>query len=133
MQNKKIFELTLAVRDYECDLQGIVNNSVYLNYLEHTRHEFLKSVGLNFSQLHREGKDAMVVRMELDFKSSLTSGDNFRVRLSVGKKGMFRFIFYQDIFRIADNKHILSAKVICTCFQNNRPIVLKEIESFITV
>jgi acyl-CoA thioester hydrolase len=132
MSNKNVFELILAVRDYECDLQGIVNNSVYMNYLEHTRHEFLKSVGLNFAQLHKEGKDAVVVRMELDFKSPLTSGDNFKVRLSVDKKGMFRFIFYQDIFRIADNKHILSAKAICACFQNKRPIVLKEIEPFIT-
>jgi len=28
------YELDFTVRDYECDLQGIVNNSVYLNYFE---------------------------------------------------------------------------------------------------
>ena len=40
------FTLTLAVRDYECDLQGVVNNAVYQNYLEHARHQYLQSLGL---------------------------------------------------------------------------------------
>lgn len=32
-----VFRIDLKVRDYECDLQGIVNNGVYFNYLEHAR------------------------------------------------------------------------------------------------
>ena len=31
-----IYELEMKVRDYECDLQGIVNNANYQHYLEHT-------------------------------------------------------------------------------------------------
>ena len=37
---KYIFELEMEVRDYECDLQGIVNNANYQHYTEHTRHAF---------------------------------------------------------------------------------------------
>ena len=37
------FELSLAVRDYECDLQGVVNNATYQNYLEHARHKYLQN------------------------------------------------------------------------------------------
>lgn len=51
-----IFELVMKVRDYECDLQGIVNNANYQHYMEHTRHEFIKTAGLNFSDLHNKGK-----------------------------------------------------------------------------
>lgn len=40
---KYIYELKMKVRDYECDLQGIVNNANYQHYIEHTRHEFLLS------------------------------------------------------------------------------------------
>ena len=47
-----IYELAMKVRDYECDLQGIVNNANYQHYLEHTRHEFLSSVGVSFAALH---------------------------------------------------------------------------------
>ena len=46
-----VFVLDMEVRDYECDLQGVVNNSVYQNYLEHTRHKYLKSTGIDFAEL----------------------------------------------------------------------------------
>ena len=47
-----IFKLTDKVRDYECDLQGVVNNSNYQHYMEHTRHEFLELLGENLSLIH---------------------------------------------------------------------------------
>ena len=47
-----VFELTMKVRDYECDLQGIVNNANYQHYIEHTRHEFLLTRGVSFADLH---------------------------------------------------------------------------------
>jgi acyl-CoA thioester hydrolase len=40
-----VFSLEMKVRDYECDMQGIVNNAVYQNYLEWARHEYLLSRG----------------------------------------------------------------------------------------
>ncbi len=38
------FCLDFKVRDYECDMEGIVNNATYMNYLEHARHEFLHTI-----------------------------------------------------------------------------------------
>ena len=40
-----LFETRMEVRDYECDIEGIVNNANYLHYIEHTRHLFLRSLG----------------------------------------------------------------------------------------
>jgi len=56
-----IFETRMLVRDYECDIQGIVNNANYLHYIEHTRHLFLRSLGLSFAGLHERGIDAVEV------------------------------------------------------------------------
>lgn len=120
-----IYQLKFKVRDYECDLQGIVNNAVYQNYLEHTRHEFLESVGMNFAKMHNEGIDAVVIRVEIDYKFPLRSGDEFVCTLNVAREGQLRFIFIQDIYRLGDNKPIIKAKVTATTVnvQNGRPVV----------
>ena len=54
------FSLEFTVRDYECDLQGVVNNANYQHYFEHARHQFLISRGLSFAGLHEEGIDLIV-------------------------------------------------------------------------
>ena len=58
---KYIFEARMEVRDYECDIEGIVNNANYLHYTEHTRHLFLKKCGLSFAEMHEKGVDSMGV------------------------------------------------------------------------
>lgn len=105
-----IFELELKVRDYECDIQGVVNNSVYQNYLEHTRHEFLEENNISFAELHNKGIDAMVSSIEIAFKSPLRPGDSFISKLYVTKEGV-RYIFHQAIYRKSDNKIAIKAKV----------------------
>jgi acyl-CoA thioester hydrolase len=116
------YELDFSVRDYELDLQGIVNNAVYQNYLEHTRHEFLKSKGLDFNQLHLDGYDAVVVRSEIDYKKSLTSGDSFTVKIGAEREGRLKMVFHQQILRHSDQAIILNAKIFAACIHNNRPI-----------
>jgi len=117
--NNYIYEIKLKVRDYECDLQGVVNNSVYQNYLEHARHEFLESAGNNFKALHEQGLDAMVARVEIDFKTSLTSGDVFVVKLNIERNGP-KLIFHEDIYRCSDNRLCAKGKVFTICLENGR-------------
>lgn len=120
MNNKKYdFELEFKVRDYECDLQGVVNNSVYQNYLEHTRHEFMKTIGLDFSDMFQRGIVAVVARIELAYKQALQSGDSFVSKLNVEQSGI-KYIFYQDIYRLHDQKLCLKAMVTTTTVINGR-------------
>ena len=105
-----IYELELKVRDYECDIQGVVNNSVYQNYLEHTRHEFLEENHISFAELHNQGIDAMVSSIEIAYKTPLKPGDSFISKLYVTQEGV-RYIFHQVIHRKSDNKLAIKAKV----------------------
>ena len=122
-----IYELEFLVRDYECDLQGVVNNSVYQNYLEHTRHQYLKTAGLDFAALHEAGTDAMVTRIEIDYKFPLRSGDRFVCRLALRNNGVVRIDFLQNIYRLPDEKLITAAVVTCACMKNGRPVPVKEV------
>ena len=114
-----IYELEMKVRDYECDIQGVVNNSVYQNYLEHTRHEFLEENKLSFADLHDRGIDAMVSSIEITYKIALRPGDSFISKLYLAKEGV-RYIFHQSIFRKSDNKLAVKAKVHAVTVINGR-------------
>ncbi len=116
------FSLDMAVRDYECDIQGIVNNAVYQNYLEHARHEFLKSIGIDFAEYTRNGIHLVVVRAEIDYRQPLKSGDVFRVGVRMERESRLKFAFVQEIQRLGDNQRALQAKIIGTAIgSNGRP------------
>ncbi len=117
-------QLELKVRDYECDMQGVVNNGVYQNYLEHARHEFLQSRGINFAEVTAAGINLVVTRAELDYKNSLVSNDLFVVRSLIRQASRVRFEFQQDIFRLPDETLMLAARITGTSLnQQGRPFV----------
>ena len=114
-----IFEIEMKVRDYECDAQGIVNNANYQHYMEHTRHEFIESLGVKFDGLHDKGLDPVVARLTLAFKTPLRGGDRFRSCLSLRKEGI-KYVFGQDIYRIPDNRIIVKGQVEIVCLIDGR-------------
>lgn len=120
-----IFETRMEVRDYECDIEGIVNNANYLHYTEHTRHRFLRSLGVSFAELHEKGTDAVVVRMNLEYKTPLRCDDEFVSRMALRKEGV-RYVFTHDIFRLPDEQLCFHATVDLVTLINGRLGVSKD-------
>ena len=109
----------MKVRDYECDLQGIVNNANYQHFMEHSRHELLDSLGVSFGKLHEDGIDAMVAKITIEYKTPLRSGDKFVVGINLERKGP-KIIFYQDIYRLSDGELCTKGIVETICVENGR-------------
>jgi acyl-CoA thioester hydrolase len=130
MRLSMTFRIELKVRDYECDLQGIVNNGVYFNYLEHARHEFLAANNIDFAQLAADKINLVVIRSEIDFKSSLVPGDEFYVEIEPERISKTRFGFRQKIVRLKDEKVAIDALIIGTSLnERGRPFLPDYINS----
>jgi acyl-CoA thioester hydrolase len=121
-ENKLPYNLKFVVRDYECDLQGVVNNANYQHYLEHARHEFLISKGVSFVELHDEGIDLIVTKVEIEYKYPLKSRDEFIVTVDIRREGNAMILFIQEIYRLPDLKLIVKAKVTGVATRKGRPV-----------
>ena len=121
-KNDFAYNLEFSVRDYECDLQGVVNNANYQHYLEHARHEFLTEKGISFSKLHDEGLDLIVTKVEIEYKYPLRSHDRYIVTVDIRREGNVRLVFIQSIYRVPDNKLIVTARVTGAATRNGRPV-----------
>ena len=111
------FKFEMKTRDYECDVQGVVNNANYQHYLEVTRHEFIQSLGESFENWHQKGIDVMVSKITINYKASLHGGEEFISCLNIKRTGV-RYIFNQEIYRKSDEKLCISAEVHCVCVVN---------------
>ena len=114
-----IFEVEMKVRDYECDIQGVVNNANYQHYLEHARHEFLESIGGSFSSMHGQGFDPMVSKVPIEYKRPLRGGEKFVVGINLVRKGA-KLIFMQDIYNLADGALSAKGEVDVICLKDGR-------------
>lgn len=113
------FSIEMEVRDYEVDSQGIVNNAIYLHYLEHTRHEFCSSAGMSFRELQEHGVDPVLRRVEIDYLNPLRLSDRFISSLTLRRDGP-RFVFAQNIYRRPDMAHVVRAECTIVCLENGR-------------
>jgi len=69
----------IAVRGYELDLMGHVNQSVYLQYAEHARWEYLRSAGLVPEVLAGAGVGPAALENTIRYRAELRAGDEVDV------------------------------------------------------
>jgi acyl-CoA thioester hydrolase len=126
-----MFSLDFEVRDYECDIQGIVNNANYQNYLEHARHKFFHSKGVDFVALAEAGVFLVVTKAELEYKASLKPGDLFKIKVRCVRESQLKFVFHQEIIRQLDKKTCLIGEITGVAVnQKGKPIKVPVLDSF---
>ncbi|MBS0286742.1 MAG: acyl-CoA thioesterase [Proteobacteria bacterium] len=122
-----LFKIALKVRDYECDMQGIVNNTVYMHYLEHSRHEFLNHIGFNWKSLIDKGIYLVAVKAEVEYKKALLSGQEFSVTCKLVSESKVKLKFVHEIYN-EKNELILAGNMIAAFIdKDKKPIAIKDV------
>ncbi|WP_330286890.1 acyl-CoA thioesterase [Streptomyces sp. NBC_00576] len=73
------FSVPVTVRGYETDVQGHVNQSVYVNYAEHARWSLLHAAGVSQAGLVAKGVGPVALETTIRYQRELLAGDEVEV------------------------------------------------------
>jgi acyl-CoA thioester hydrolase len=78
------FRVRIAVRGYELDPLGHVNQAVYLQYAEHARWECLRAAGISLQTLVAAGVAPAALENTIRYRAELRAGDELDVTCGFG-------------------------------------------------
>ena len=113
------FTQKMTVRDYELDRFGVINNAVYQNYLEHSRHMFLENNGVRMVDLVERGFSPVITKAEIEYRNSLQSKDDFVVNLELASLTKVKFVFTQEIRNLPEDLLIICARITGTILNSS--------------
>ncbi|MEU1431687.1 acyl-CoA thioesterase [Nocardia sp. NPDC005746] len=73
------FSVPITVRGYELDINGHLNQAVYLQYAEHARWELLKAAGIAGDKMVTAGIGPVVLEQTIKYQRELHLGDEVTV------------------------------------------------------
>ena len=111
MENNELPDFQLRVRAFECDYYGHVNNATYLNYLEAARMEVLEAKRLSLSVMKANGFSIVLRKVNIQYRIPAVFGDTLCIKSSLSECTRTNGTFYQQIFRMSDDKFIADAHV----------------------
>ncbi|MEV6382097.1 acyl-CoA thioesterase [Streptomyces sp. NPDC051773] len=73
------FSVPVTVRGYEIDVQGHLNQSVYLQYGEHARWSLLRAAGIRQADLRAKEVGPVALETTVRYRRELLAGDEVEV------------------------------------------------------
>lgn len=91
------FQVRVRVRGYELDVNGHLNQAVYLQYAEHARWELIRAAGISTEKLLAAGVGPVVLETTIRYQRELRDGDEVDVSCAFGWGSGKTFQVSQDI------------------------------------
>ncbi|MCF1593518.1 acyl-CoA thioesterase [Streptomyces muensis] len=91
------FSVRVTVRGYETDVQGHLNQSVYINYAEHARWSLLQAAGISQAGLIGKGVGPVALETTIRYKRELLAGDEVDVTCAFEWSGGKTFRIRQTV------------------------------------
>ncbi len=121
-------ESIITVRYAETDRMGIVHHSNYPVWFEVGRTEFIKKLGISYSEIEKRGIMLPLIRLECSYRGSATYEDRIIVRTSVRELKPTRITFYYEVVKEGEEKPITTGTTEHAWTNRDlRPINLKKV------
>ena len=114
-------ETTFRVRFYELDPYGHVNHSVYVQYFEAARVEWLAAVGFPLEKLQKGGVQIVVTELNTKYLGSAGPADSLTVRSELAELRRASMRFEQRIL-CGDRTLVQQSISVATISSAGRPI-----------
>lgn len=99
------FTVRIAVRGYELDPQGHLNQAVYSQYAEHARWECLRAAGVTHHDLTASGVGPALLKTTMRYQRELGAGDEVDVGCRF-EWGDGKFVQMVQDFRLPDGSRV---------------------------
>lgn len=117
----------IRVRYSETDAMGIVHHSRYYPWFEVARDEFVKSVGLKYSEMERSGLSMPLIETYAKYIDCAKYDDELTVICRLTKLTFSRCVFSYEVIRDMDQKTLTRGETShAFCNAELRPINLKK-------
>lgn len=109
------FQWDATVRDYELDSQGIVNNAVYVHYLEQSRNEYIRGLGLDIHAYAQAGYHLVLAHLDIRYRLPLRAYEAFYVTVNILRYDRIKIDIEQHIVRQKDQALVVKAIATIAC------------------
>ncbi|MDZ7289638.1 MAG: acyl-CoA thioesterase [candidate division KSB1 bacterium] len=127
MNDIPAWETVIPVRSYELDFAGIVNNAVYLNYLEEARLDLLRQCNFDFFAMTKEGVLPVIAKATIEYKSPARGNDVLIVKGTIPKIGKTSLLMQYEIRSRNDDRLVAQAETLMVFVnEKGRPTAIPE-------
>ncbi|ADC89411.1 thioesterase superfamily protein [Thermocrinis albus DSM 14484] len=93
-----MFVYRRRVQFYETDAQGVVHHSNYFRYFEEARGEFLRKMGLPYSQLRDLGYEVVLLEAYCSFRRPLLYDEEVQIHTQLVQLDRYFFSFHYTLY-----------------------------------
>jgi acyl-CoA thioester hydrolase, YbgC/YbaW family len=122
-----ISETVITVRYAETDQMGIVHHSCYPIWFEAGRTDFIRKMGLPYSEIEKSGALLPLIELKCCFKSFAKYEDIITIKTRIKEHNGVKLTFYYEAFKAgADNTIATGETVHAWVNKDFKPINLKK-------
>ena len=119
-----ISTIEFPVRFSEVDSMHIVWHGNYVKYMEEGREDFGRKYGISYMQIRDQGFMAPLVRINCDFKKTLTYEDKVIVETRFIDNDAAKITYSFLIYRASDHEVVATGESVQVFLDMNRELVL---------